>query len=140
MIETTGAGGVISNNRGEVVLVRNGSEEPAFWGFPKGTVDEGEKILDAARREIDEETGLRDLELIKELGTYQRYRGTQDGGDDTAELKTIHMFHFISPDVPLAPRDPHNPEARWVSVADALAMLTHPKDRAFLESIIPDIS
>lgn len=140
MIETTGAGGVIVNDKGQVVLVQNGKEMPPFWGFPKGTVDEGEEILDAARREIEEETGLSNLTLVKPLGSYQRYRGTQDGGDDMAELKTIHMFHFVSADTVLAPQDPHNPEARWVSIEEAVAMLTHPKDCAFFESIISDIA
>ena len=140
MIETTGAGGVIVNGKGQIVLVQNGRETPPFWGFPKGTVDEDEEILDAARREIEEETGLRDLTLIKPLGSYQRYRGTQDGGDDMAELKTIHMFHFASEDTALAPQDPHNPEARWVSAEEAIAMLTHPKDRAYFESIVRDIA
>lgn len=38
------------------------------WSFPKGHVEEGESDIDAARREVKEETGL-DTELIKALPT-----------------------------------------------------------------------
>jgi 8-oxo-dGTP pyrophosphatase MutT (NUDIX family) len=34
----------------------------------------------AARREIYEESGIRDLELVRELGTYERYKIGVDGG------------------------------------------------------------
>lgn len=131
-LETDGAGGVIVNDHGEIVIVKNG---PSFWGLPKGHIDKGEDILQAARREIKEETGLENLELLGELGSYKRYRGTPGGGDDTSELKTIHMFLFKSSQEQLQPEDPGNPEARWVPFATARDMLTHPKDREFLASV-----
>ena len=136
MHKSESAGGVVQNVRGEVALVKNG---PSFWGFPKGHVDPGEDALTAARREITEETGLRHLELVKDLGSYGRYRGTPDGGEDRSEYKTIYMFRFTTSDTALAPIDPHNPEARWVPVAEVAALLTDPKDREFFESVIPDL-
>lgn len=131
-LETQGAGGVVVNEYGEIIVVKNG---PVFWGLPKGHVDGSENILEAAKREIKEETGIENLELLDELGSYERYRGTPGGGDDTSELKTIHMFLFKSSQELLQPEDPNNPEARWVSFDTGRDMLTHPKDREFLDSV-----
>ena len=133
MEKTESAGGVVLNARGEVALVQNGSA--AFWGFPKGHIDEGEDALGAAKREIGEETGIDDLILVDDLGAYERYKGLPGGGDDTSEMKTIHMFLFTTTQEKLAPRDPGNPEARWIERGHVEGMLTHPKDKEFFRSI-----
>ncbi len=39
--------------------------DPEYWGFPKGRIEEGEKEMTAAEREIREETGLEDTVFIK---------------------------------------------------------------------------
>lgn len=131
--KTEGAGGVILNAKGEIALVLNGKGE--FWGFPKGHLDEGEDALTAARREIQEETGLTDLALIKQLPSYIRFKGTPTGGDDMSELKTIHMFLFTTAQIDLVPQDPSNPEARWFPVDQVSSMLMHPKDKEYFEMI-----
>ena len=138
MEKTEAAGGIVLNVRGEIALVISGTGN--FWGFPKGHIDEGEDALGAAKREISEETGLTQLEFIRELGSYGRYKGTDDGGDDTSEYKTIHMFLFRTAEEKLAPTDAWNPEARWVPSAEVEKMLTHPKDKEFFRSVAPQIT
>jgi len=132
MEKTESAGGIVMNARGEIALTRIA---PDFWGFPKGHIDEGENVLAAARREIAEETGLEYVSLVKELGSYERYKGTPEGGDDTSEYKTIHMLLFTTKQEELAPIDARHPEARWVPTSGVEEMLTHPKDRDFWRSI-----
>jgi 8-oxo-dGTP diphosphatase len=101
------------------------------WSLPKGHLENGENALTAARREILEETGIEDLDLVRELGSYQRYRIGLDGGDDMTELKTIRMFLFRTTQETLSPQDPENPEARWVERLKVATLLTHRKDREF---------
>ncbi len=130
MIKTLSAGGVVVNSKGEIVLVRNGKGLP-WWGFPKGHVDEGEDVISAAQREINEETGLTDLIFVKELDNYSRFKGDPAGGEDKNELKNIHMFLFKTKQELLKPIDPDNPEARWVAKEEVLNLLTHQKDKDF---------
>ena len=133
MQKTESAGGVVMNARGEVVVV---NQQHDSWSLPKGHVDSGESAREAAKREIAEECGIKDAEYIRELGSYERYRIGKGGiGDDTNELKHIHMFLFTTSDAALTPVDPANPEARWVPVKEVAALLTHPKDKEFFESI-----
>lgn len=138
MIETVSAGGIVINEKNEVALVMNGTGGP-WWGFPKGHVDAGEEILTAAKREIQEETGLTEIQYVKPLGEYKRYRGKPGGGYDVSEMKHIHMFLFKAANGPLQPTDPQNPEARWFSKEQVLQLITLPEDRGFFERVLQEI-
>ncbi|RIH86028.1 Diadenosine hexaphosphate hydrolase [Meiothermus luteus] len=58
-----GAGGVLFNPQGEVLLIRDCM---GYWCFPKGHVEGGESLAEAALREVEEETGIR-AEIVAEL-------------------------------------------------------------------------
>ena len=64
------AGGVVENNKKQVLLIfRNG-----FWDLPKGKLEKGEDVKEAAIREVEEECGLFAPEITKELAsTYHTY-------------------------------------------------------------------
>ena len=136
MIHTESAGGVVVNAEGRVLLV---SQFGTSWSLPKGHMEEGESPLEAARREIHEETGVSQLELIRPLGTYTRHRLGRDGDEERTELKTIHLFLFRTDATVLAPIDADNPEARWVERETVAGLLTHAKDREFFASILDTI-
>ena len=78
---------------------------------------------------------MSDLELVRELGTYERYKIGLNGGDDRSELKTITMFLFRTKQMALQPRDRDNPEARWVAKAKVAGLLTHRKDKEFFSKV-----
>ena len=63
----------ILKNNGKLLLLKRGSTAPWYankWSFVCGCIEEGEKPLETAYREIQEETGLKgnDLKLLKEGG------------------------------------------------------------------------
>src|SRR5579872_3816505 len=64
------------------------------WVLPKGHVEKGETIEQAALREIYEETGLDNVQLIKHLGTIPR-ESLKSNGD--VEQKTIHLYLAYAP-------------------------------------------
>lgn len=56
-------GGLVYNNKGEVLFIlRNGK-----WDLPKGGLNKYEEIEDAAKREVEEETGVSNLKITKKL-------------------------------------------------------------------------
>ena len=137
MPEHRSAGGVVIGPTRKVLVVNQHNDS---WSLPKGHVDPGETPRQAAVREIREESGVKELEFIKELGTYERYRIGKGGvGEDLTDLKRITVFLFTTKQAELAPEDPVNPEARWVDSDVVAGLLTHPKDQAFFAQVLPEI-
>jgi bis(5'-nucleosidyl)-tetraphosphatase len=136
MIETKSAGGVVLNKKGQALVV---NQYGSSWSFPRGHIEEGESALEAAIREIKEESGVTGLELIKELGAYKRHKMRLDGSDDKTEMKIITMFLFKTKQEKLCPSDPRNPEARWVDKEKVASILTHRKDKEFFKSILKSL-
>ncbi|MGD8744532.1 MAG: NUDIX domain-containing protein [Candidatus Woesebacteria bacterium] len=135
--KTQSAGGVVLNKKGEVLVV---DQKGTSWSLPKGHVEDGEKKLEAAKREIYEESGITDLEFVKEFESYQRYRIPDSGkGEDRSEVKTIYMFLFRTRQEKLKPVDNHNPQAKWLDRKEVANKLTHPKDKKFFQSVIREI-
>jgi len=131
--QTFSAGGVVLNEQGQILVV---NQQHDSWSLPKGHIDSEETLIDAAKREIYEESGLRDLHYVRELGTYQRFKIGKGGvGEDQTERKTITIFLFRTQEHHLAPVDPENPEARWVDREEVAELLTHPKDQEFFLKI-----
>src|SRR3989344_399933 len=127
------AGGVVVNAEGEVLVVNQNGDS---WSLPKGQIKGGGGALDAAKREIFEESGVSALTLVKPLFSYERFRiGRGGAGEDRSILKEIEMFLFRTSETALSPRDPANPEAVWAAKDEVGALLTHPKDREFFEKI-----
>lgn len=76
-----GAGGVLFNPQGQVLLIR---DRLGYWCFPKGHLDPGESLEQAALREVEEETGLRGT--VRQKLSTTRYRNNR--GID----REIHWF------------------------------------------------
>lgn len=132
-IKTFSAGGVVLNKNKEVLIV---SQFGTAWSLPKGHLDNDEDHITAAKREIYEESGVSELNLIKELGSYERFKMDEKAQDDESELKNILIYLFETTQIDLKPIDPENPEARWVKKEDVQTWLTHPKDKEFFMKVI----
>ena len=58
--------GIILLNKDNKVFVAKRIDNPAnFWQMPQGGIDDGEDYLSAAFRELEEETSIKEVELIK---------------------------------------------------------------------------
>lgn len=101
------------------------------WVLPKGHVEEGETIEQAALREIYEETGLVDVRLIKHLGTIVR-ESQKSNGD--VEQKTIHFYLAYAPEKSQShiPPDDRFVDPGWFSPVEALQLLPYEGEQTFL--------
>jgi 8-oxo-dGTP pyrophosphatase MutT (NUDIX family) len=108
----TAAGGIVQNEKGEILLqLRKGK-----WDLPKGKLDKGESIEECAVREVEEETGLRNIHLGELIGTTIHFY-TEKGED--IEKETFWYDMRVSGEQKLVPQieeDIH--DLKWVKEPD----------------------
>jgi len=99
-------GGVVFNNRNELLFIYKRKK----WDLPKGKLDRGETIERCAAREVYEETGIRNLEIVRPLcNTYHLYL------EHEMVLKETAWFLMFTEDSWLSPqRDEGIKKAIWV--------------------------
>ena len=68
-----GVGIVVLNNKNKVFVAKRIDNPKDYWQMPQGGVDKGEDFLTAAYRELEEETSIKNVKLIKEIDGTMTY-------------------------------------------------------------------
>ena len=68
-----GVGIILLNDKNNVFVGKRIDNPKNSWQLPQGGVDENEGFLQAATRELEEETGVNSVKLIKELDGWFKY-------------------------------------------------------------------
>jgi len=126
--EDKGAGGVVirvENGQTLVAFAKEGDHEGLV--LPKGHVDGNDSSEDTARREITEEIGISDLDLIIKLGVCERLNFEKDS------WKTTTYFLFKTTQKDGIPTDPsHTQKVTWLNI-DNLNEMLWPEQRELIQ-------
>ena len=121
-----GVGAIVINKDNKIFVgKRKDFPKNDKWQMPQGGVNDGEKLLEALRRELEEETSIKSIKILKEIDEWTeyelpnyllgkiwkgRFRGQKQkwfvlkfiGSDDEINLKTSHPefieWKWVSPD------------------------------------------
>jgi 8-oxo-dGTP pyrophosphatase MutT (NUDIX family) len=120
------AGGVVVRGDQVVTIVptRRAADGSRVLALPKGHVDPGESPIEAATREVREETGLV-AEPVCELGE-SKYWYRRDG---RTIGKTVSFFLFHHVEGSTDDHDDEVEEVRWIALQDAETELSHTAER-----------
>ena len=68
-----GVGIVLLNHENNIFVGKRIDNPKNSWQMPQGGVDQNESFLQAAKRELEEETGIKSVKLIKQLDGWFKY-------------------------------------------------------------------
>tara|TARA_Y100000590_G_scaffold301819_1_gene340240 strand:- start:50 stop:529 length:480 start_codon:yes stop_codon:yes gene_type:complete len=68
-----GVGIIILNKNNKVFVAKRIDNPKDYWQMPQGGIDKGESYIDAAIRELKEETSIKSVSLIKEIKDFTSY-------------------------------------------------------------------
>jgi putative (di)nucleoside polyphosphate hydrolase len=120
----SGVGIVVLNKQNKVFVARRIDNPKNFWQMPQGGVDEGENFLNAAYRELEEETSIKKVELIQELEgtiTYElpdrllgiiwkgKYRGQK-------QKWFLMRFNGVDNEINIKTKNPEFLDWKWIEI------------------------
>ncbi len=115
-------GAIVVDDKGRIAMVKEAKRwARGKWNWPAGKLEQGEGIIDAARREVREETGLE----VKVQGLIGIYRNTEDN---------VMFFVFLARPVrgEIRHRKGELLDARWFTVKELMKM----KDSEFRSDVL----
>ncbi len=120
----SGVGIVVLNKENKVFVAKRIDNPKNFWQMPQGGVDEGEDFLKAAYRELEEETSIKSVKLIKELDgtiTYElpdRLLGLIWKGKYRGQKQKWFLMRFVGIDneINIKTKHPEFLEWKWIEL------------------------
>jgi putative (di)nucleoside polyphosphate hydrolase len=119
-----GVGIVVLNKDNKVFVAKRIDNPKNFWQMPQGGVDKGENYIDAAYRELKEETSIENVELIKELDGLITYNLPQSllgiiwKGKFKGQKQKWFLMKFLGTDneIDIRTRNPEFLEWKWIDL------------------------
>ena len=107
-----------NRDHADFLLLRN---KRGFWGFPQGHKEKGENEIQTLQREVQEETGITNLEIHQYIGRIQYKYFRADGIRSEKEVK----FYFATTPTRQVVISNEHEDFKWSTYMDALSLLDH---------------
>jgi len=120
----SGVGIVVLNKDNKVFVAKRIDNQKNFWQMPQGGVEKGEKYLIAAYRELEEETSIKNIDLIKELDGLISYElpknllGIIWKGKYKGQKQKWFVVRFLGQDseINIKTKNPEFCEWKWINL------------------------
>ena len=124
----SGVGIVVLNKDNKIFVAKRIDNPKNFWQMPQGGVDEGEDYLTAAYRELEEETSIKEVKLIKEIDGLTTYElpknllGIIWKGKYRGQEQKWFLMRFLGKDsdINIKTKNPEFCEWKWIEIDNIL--------------------
>ena len=121
-----GVGIVLLNEKNKVFVGKRIDNPGNFWQMPQGGIDKNESYLEAAKRELKEETGVVTVKVIKELDEWLTYNlpknllGKIWGGKYGGQKQKWFIMKFLGKnnEINIKTKKPEFLDWKWIKVED----------------------
>ena len=140
----SGVGIIVLNKQNKVFVAKRIDNPKNFWQMPQGGVDEGENFLNAAYRELEEETSINKVKLIQELEgtiTYElpdRLLGIIWKGKYRGQKQKWFVVRFIGQEneINLKTKHPEFIEWKWIKMEELPKVIVDFKKDVYMKLLI----
>ena len=123
-----GVGIVLLNHENNIFVGKRIDNPKNSWQMPQGGVDQNENFLQAAKRELEEETGIKSVKLIKELDGWLEYDlpeyllGKLWEGKYRGQKQKWFVMKFIgkSDEIDVKTKNPEFLDWKWIAPSELL--------------------
>ena len=134
-----GVGIILLNNENKVFVGKRIDNPKNSWQMPQGGVDQNENFLQAAKRELEEETGIKSVKLIKELDGWFQYDlpkyllGKLWKGKYRGQKQKWFVMKFIgkTSEINVNTKNPEFSEWKWIELANLSNIAVHFKKEIY---------
>jgi len=142
----TGVGVIVLNKKNKVFVGKRKDNPEKHWQMPQGGIDQGENYLDAMKRELSEETSIKNIEILKEINGWTEYElpdyliGKIWRGKYRGQKQKWFIVRFLGKDeeINLKTNHPEFIDWKWVEARDLPGVIVHFKKKLY-ESLLPEI-
>lgn len=141
-----GVGAIVLNNQNKVFVGKRKDNPVNKWQMPQGGVDKNESFLSAMRRELDEETSIKNIQIIKEIDGWFEYElpknllGIIWKGKFRGQKQRWFIVRFTGneSEINLKTKNPEFIEWKWVEINELPKIIVDFK-KAVYEKLIIDL-
>ena len=121
---------ILENHRGEILLIKRSShmEYPDCWEDIGGRLEQSESPEDGLRREIYEETGIEDIEIVKPLTMFHVFRHNEK----KAENELIGLSFWCKTNTSEVKLSDEHTEFKWLHPDTAFDLTDHPALKRYI--------
>ena len=121
-----GVGIVLLNTENKIFVGKRIDNPVNSWQMPQGGIDENEDLFHAAKRELEEETSVRSVKLIKELDEWLTYDLPENllgkiwGGKYRGQKQKWFIMKFMgkNEEINIKTKDPEFLDWKWIKSLD----------------------
>ena len=139
-----GVGIVLLNNENNVFVAKRIDNPKNFWQMPQGGVDRNEDYLNAAFRELKEETSIENVDLIKEIDEMTTYElpnnllGIIWKGKYRGQKQKWFVLRFTGSEneINLKTKNPEFIEWKWINIEELTYVIVDFKKEVYKKLVV----
>ena len=137
----SGVGIVVLNKDNKVFVAKRIDNPKNFWQMPQGGVNDGEDFITAAYRELEEETSIKNVELVSELDGLVSYNlpnhllGVIWRGKYKGQIQKWFLMRYLGSDkeINIKTKKPEFLEWKWVNLEEITKLVVNFKLHVYQE-------
>tara|TARA_B100000941_G_C28492738_1_gene548960 strand:+ start:954 stop:1427 length:474 start_codon:yes stop_codon:yes gene_type:complete len=141
-----GVGVIVLNEKNRVFVGKRKDNPVDKWQMPQGGVNKGEKLIDAMKRELEEETGIKNIKILKEIDGWSEYELPENllgkiwRGKYRGQKQKWFIVKFIGDEdeINLKTSKPEFIEWKWLDIENLPGVIVEFKRKVY-EDLLPKI-